>query len=35
VVTRAFAGARPTEENKFKITLTERTLAGVIADARS
>jgi xanthine dehydrogenase YagS FAD-binding subunit len=35
VVTRAFAGARPTEENKFKITLAERTLAGVIADARS
>jgi xanthine dehydrogenase YagS FAD-binding subunit len=35
VIARAFAGARPTEDNKFKITLAERTLAGVIADARS
>ncbi|MCA1197835.1 xanthine dehydrogenase family protein subunit M [Sphingomonas sp. R647] len=35
VVARAFADARPTEENKFKITLAERTLAGVLADARS
>lgn len=30
-----FAGARPTEENKFKIALAERTLAGVIAAIRS
>jgi xanthine dehydrogenase YagS FAD-binding subunit len=29
-----FAGARPTEENRFKITLAERTLAGVLAEAR-
>ena len=35
VVARAFADARPTEENKFKITLAERTLAGVLAEARS
>ena len=35
VVARAFAGATPTDENKFKIALAERTLAGVIADARS
>ena len=35
VIARAFAGATPTEQNKFKITLAERTLAGLIADARS
>ena len=35
VVQQAFADARPTEENKFKITLAERTLAAVIAQARS
>jgi xanthine dehydrogenase YagS FAD-binding subunit len=35
VVSRAFADARPTEQNKFKIRLAERTLAGIIADARS
>ncbi|GGN47620.1 xanthine dehydrogenase [Novosphingobium indicum] len=29
------AGASPTEENKFKIALVERTLAGVMAEARS
>lgn len=34
VVARAFADARPTEQNKFKISLAERTLAGVVADAR-
>ena len=28
------AGARPTEDNKFKTTLVERTLAGVLADSR-
>ena len=35
VVSRVFADARPTEDNRFKITLAERTLAGVIAEARS
>ena len=30
-----FAGARPTEENKFKISLADRALAAVIAEARS
>lgn len=35
VIARAFADARPTEDNEFKITLAERTLAGVLADARS
>ncbi|PEQ13685.1 molybdopterin dehydrogenase [Novosphingobium sp. PC22D] len=35
VVSRAFAKARPSEHNKFKITLAERTLAAVIAKARS
>lgn len=30
-----FAGARPTEENKFKIPLADRALAAVIAEARS
>lgn len=30
-----FAGARPTEENKFKIPLAERALASVIAQSRS
>ncbi|KHK91114.1 FAD binding domain-containing protein [Novosphingobium malaysiense] len=29
------AGATPTEDNKFKIALVERTLAGVMAEARS
>ncbi|MGF7148601.1 xanthine dehydrogenase YagS FAD-binding subunit [Sphingomonas zeicaulis] len=32
---RLFAGARPTEENRFKIKLAERTLASLIAEARS
>jgi xanthine dehydrogenase YagS FAD-binding subunit len=35
VARQVFADARPTEENKFKITLAERTLAAVIAQARS
>jgi xanthine dehydrogenase YagS FAD-binding subunit len=30
-----FAGARPTEDNKFKISLAERALAAVMAEARS
>ena len=29
-----FAGAKPTHDNAFKLTLAERTLAGAIADAR-
>lgn len=29
------AGARPTEDNKFKMTLVERTLAAVIAEAKA
>ncbi len=35
VVERAFQGAKPTEDNKFKIPLAERALAGLIAQARS
>jgi xanthine dehydrogenase YagS FAD-binding subunit len=35
VAAQVFADARPTEDNKFKITLAERTLAAVIAQARS
>jgi len=34
VVGRAFADAAPTEHNQYKITLAERTLAGVIAEAK-
>lgn len=35
VIARAFADARPTEENRFKIALAERALAGVLAEARN
>lgn len=35
VIERAFAEARPTQGNAFKITLAERTLAGLLAEARS
>ena len=35
VVRTAFAGARPTEQNAFKIPLAERTLAGILADAQT
>ena len=35
VVARAFADARPTADNKFKITLAERALARVLTAARS
>lgn len=35
VVERAFAGARPTRDNAFKLALAERTLAGILAQARS
>ena len=34
VAAQALAGAKPTEENAFKVTLAERTLAAVIRDAR-
>ncbi len=30
-VSRTFAEARPTEQNRFKITLAERALAAVLA----
>lgn len=30
----ALAGARPTEDNRFKVTLAERTLAAALSDAR-
>jgi len=35
VATRLLAGARPTHDNEFKLTLVERTLEAVLADARS
>lgn len=35
VVERAFEGARPTNDNRFKIALAERTLAAVLAEARA
>lgn len=35
VVAQAFAGATPTEENRFKILLAERVLASVIDQART
>ena len=34
VVARLLAGARPTEENAFKLKLVERVLAAVLADAK-
>ena len=34
VAAQVFAGARPTEDNRFKIALAERTLASVIAQAK-
>ena len=34
VAAQLLAGAKPTEENAFKLTLVERTLAAVLADAR-
>jgi xanthine dehydrogenase YagS FAD-binding subunit len=33
VTDRVFAGAKPTEQNAFKLTLAERTLAAVLAEA--
>ncbi|UJX47264.1 xanthine dehydrogenase family protein subunit M [Xanthobacter sp. YC-JY1] len=35
VAERLLAGARPTPDNAFKVTLVERTLAGVLADGRT
>ncbi len=35
VTNRLLAGARPTEENAFKVSLTERALASAIAEARA
>jgi xanthine dehydrogenase YagS FAD-binding subunit len=35
VIGRLLAGATPTHENEFKVTLVERTLASVIAQARA
>jgi xanthine dehydrogenase YagS FAD-binding subunit len=35
VADRLLAGARPTRENAFKLPLVERTLAGVMAEARA
>lgn len=34
VMARLLEGAAPTDENKFKVTLAERTLAGLLAEAR-
>ena len=35
VASQVFAGAKPTEDNRFKITLAERTLASVMAQAKA
>ena len=35
VATRLMAGAKPTHDNEFKLTLVERTLEAVLAEARS
>ena len=35
VAARAFAGARPTEDNRYKLPLAERALASVIAQAKA
>ncbi len=35
VTAQLLAGAKPTHENAFKLTLVERTLAAVLAEARS
>jgi xanthine dehydrogenase YagS FAD-binding subunit len=34
VAAKVFAGAKPAKDNAFKITLAERTLAGILAEAR-
>jgi xanthine dehydrogenase YagS FAD-binding subunit len=34
VADQLLAGAKPTEENKFKVTLVQRTLAAVISEAK-
>jgi xanthine dehydrogenase YagS FAD-binding subunit len=35
VIARLLAGARPTRDNDFKVPLVERTLAGILADAKA
>lgn len=35
VTSGLFAGARPTDENAFKVQLAERTLGAILADARA
>jgi xanthine dehydrogenase YagS FAD-binding subunit len=35
VTAKAFAGATPRDDNRFKITLAERTLAAILSEARS
>jgi len=35
VAAKLFAEAQPTRENEFKLTLAERTLAAVLAEARA
>jgi xanthine dehydrogenase YagS FAD-binding subunit len=35
VAAKLLAGARPTHENEFKMTLVERTLAAALAESRS
>jgi len=34
VMAKVFAGAKPTEENSFKVTLAERTLAGILEETK-
>jgi xanthine dehydrogenase YagS FAD-binding subunit len=34
VMAKVFAGATPTEENSFKVTLAERTLAGILEETK-
>jgi xanthine dehydrogenase YagS FAD-binding subunit len=35
VTAKLLAGAKPTEENKFKLALAERALGSVISEARA
>ena len=35
VTSGLFVGARPTDENAFKVQLAERTLGAILADARA
>ncbi|WP_430244890.1 FAD binding domain-containing protein [Neorhizobium sp. DAR64861/K0K2] len=34
MMAKVFAGAKPTEENSFKVTLAERTLAGILEETK-